>query len=272
MGSSDYFQGGKPVHRQSFCAFLDILGFSEAIKRAHKQGSSDLLLQTFHDSFKVHLKDFKKKAKAEVLFFKTFSDNVLLAYPAFSDDMESEFSFVLDALVGYQYQMACAGLFIRGGLSLGPLFIDKDQVFGQALLDAYELESKTAVYPMVLLSQDAQEKMDEHLGFYMGEEAPHINALLKGPDGRYFVNYLNEAVNDFEHPRSLDVSGLASHRDHIEKALEEFQGSAHVFAKYAWLASYHNHFCDSVAHVTGYAASLKVNAALAHVQFKRIVD
>jgi hypothetical protein len=270
VGSSGYFQDGKPVHRRSFCAFLDILGFSESIIEAHKAATSDELLQSFHEIFSAHVKDFEAKAKDDLLFFKTFSDNMLFAYPAFSDDMESEFQLVLDALVSYQYQMACAGHFIRGGLSLGPLFVDENQVFGHALLEAYHLESKVAVYPMVLLSKEAREKIDEHVGYYAEHGAPHLKALLKGPDGQYFVNYLNEAVNDFQHPSVLDVEGLDRHRDHIEKALMKFQGNAHVFAKYAWLASYHNHFCDSVSHLPRYVVDLKVSATLASLQFKQI--
>ncbi|QWT21247.1 hypothetical protein KPL74_04425 [Bacillus sp. NP157] len=54
--------------------------------------------------------------------------------------------------------------------------------------------------------------------------------------------------------------------------MKTFEGNAHVFAKYAWLALYHNHFCDTVVHASGYAATLKVNADLAHVQFRQIVD
>src|ERR1700756_3728702 len=44
------------------------------------------------------------------------------------------------------------GFLIRGGIALGGLYHSSDIVFGEALIDAYRLESKVAVYPRILIS------------------------------------------------------------------------------------------------------------------------
>jgi hypothetical protein len=48
-GESDYFSSfGEPEHRLSYCASLDVLGFSEKIRDSYKDGSANALLKSFH--------------------------------------------------------------------------------------------------------------------------------------------------------------------------------------------------------------------------------
>lgn len=37
---------------------------------------------------------------------------------------------------------------------------------------------------------------------------------------------------------------MAKHKDCVESKLEDYRQRPPVFAKYAWTAGYHNHFCD----------------------------
>lgn len=70
--------------------------------------------------------------------------------------------------------MALQGFFIRGGLSVGTLFVDDNCVYGEALIDAYELESKVAVNPIVILCENTMKLVDHHIGYYHGESAPQV--------------------------------------------------------------------------------------------------
>lgn len=49
------------------------------------------------------------------------------------------------------------GFFFRGGVTIGDLFHDGHIVFGPALNQAYDLESKKAVYPRAILDPDLPE-------------------------------------------------------------------------------------------------------------------
>jgi hypothetical protein len=109
-GKSDYFSAGKPVHRLSYCAFLDILGFSERLRASYKDGSADTLLESFHQILATSIAQLRESTNDSMLYFKSFTDNVVLAHPRFSDDMESEFGFILWAINEYQFQMALKGL------------------------------------------------------------------------------------------------------------------------------------------------------------------
>lgn len=265
-----YLEAGKPVHRLSYCAFLDVLGFSERIRASHKNKSADRLLQEFHAIFKKRISRLESDVDESLLYFKSFSDNVLLAHPRFSEDMESEFGFILWSISEYQFEMALQGFFIRGGLSVGPLFVDDNSVYGEALIDAYHLESKVAIYPIVVLCDNTMKLVDKHVGYYHGEAAPQVRDVLVNADGRYFINYLSECILPTDDGDSVDINSLQKHKDQIESALAQYGGQPAVFAKFSWLAAYHNYFCDSVSSHPGYSNKLKVSNELATVQFKRI--
>lgn len=271
-GKDDYLDAGKPVHRLSYCAFLDVLGFSARIRESYKNKTANKLLQEFHAIFDKRIDKLKSEVDKSLLYFKSFSDNVLLAHPRFSEDMESEFGFILWSISEYQFEMALQGFFIRGGLSVGQLFVDDNSVYGAALIDAYELESMVAVNPIVVLCDNTMRLVDQHLTYYHGEWAPQARHVLVNADGRYFINYLHECVIETDDGLELDTEALGIHRNQIEHALNQYAKQPSVFAKFSWLAAYHNHFCDSVSSFPRYSDELKVSAELATVKFKRLVE
>ncbi|KGQ19772.1 hypothetical protein LF41_2274 [Lysobacter dokdonensis DS-58] len=183
--------------------------------------------------------------------------------------MESEFAFILWSLRRYQFQMAKKGFFIRGGLSVGALFVDENSVYGPALIEAYHLENKVAVNPIVVLSDDAMGLSLHHTGYYAGESSPQEEDILVGADGRFFLNYLVECVDDSDFP-TVNWADLLLHKTQVESALNEYKGDLHVFAKYAWLAAYHNYFCESKKHLVGYSDQVKISSSLAATSFRRL--
>lgn len=195
----------------------------------------------------------------------------VLAHPRFSDDMESEFAFTLWPIKEYQFQMALEGFFIRGGLAVDQLFIDENSVYGMALLTAHDLESKVAVNPIVVLCDNTMKLVDKHLGYYSGEAAPQVRDVLKGPDGRYFLNYLTECIIEGDDREYLDAKSLRRHKKQVESALKAYASTPAVFSKFSWLAAYHNYFCDTVSDYPEYNEAMKVSATVYAVQFQQII-
>lgn len=267
---NDYFKEGKPVHHLSYCAFLDVLGFSERMRASYQNKEANKLLQQFHTTFDNQIKILKSDEKESFLYFKSFSDNILLAYPRFSRDMESEFGFILWSISAYQFEMALQGFFIRGGLSVGQLFIDDNSVYGQALLDAYELESKIAINPIIVLCNKTMSLVDQHLSYYSDNSAPQMRDILVNADGRYFINYLSECVIETDEGDELNTMTLKKHKEQIEHALIQYNNQPTVFAKFSWLSAYHNYFCESVSSYPGYSDKLKISDGLATVKLKTL--
>lgn len=267
---SDYFENGKPVHKLSYCAFMDVLGFSARVSSSYENDSADDLLKSFHEILGKSITQFKEYTDESMLYFKSFTDNVILAHPRFSKDMESEFGFLLWAMNEYQFQMALRGFFIRGGLAMDQLFIDENSVYGAALLTAHDLESNVAVNPIVVLCDNTMALVDHHITFYSHEIAPQLRDVLKGSDGRYFLNYLTECVIDGDEQDFLDVKQLHQHKEQIEVALLVNAEVPKVLSKFTWLASYHNYFCDMMSNFPGYEDSLKVSGAFDDIGIMRL--
>jgi hypothetical protein len=265
-----YFKNGKPVHKISFCAFLDILGFTARMEESYEAGKADELLEEFYEIFSNQIEIMKKDVNETLLYFKSFSDNILLAYPQFSNDMESEFSFILWSIQDYQLAMAIKGFFIRGGLSVGKLFIDENNVYGEALIEAYGLENKVAINPMVVLGQNVKELVDHHIAYYANESAPQLQDVLVNNDGQYFINYLSKCIIEGFEERILNINFLTMHRDHINEALIKNADNPQVFSKFVWLASYHNYFCDSLSGYSNYSDKLRVDYNLYEIRFRKI--
>lgn len=228
------------------------------------------MLQEFHSVFQGRLKEFKEQTEDAPLFFKTFSDNVLLACPDFSSDMEFEFASIMWLLREYQLQMALKGFFIRGGLSVGPLFISENNVYGKALIEAYELESQIAINPIVVLSSNLMRLIDQHLQFYAREAAPQTRDIMAGADGRYFINYLAECILEMDSGNELDADSLHQHKARVEEGLALYEKTPKVFSKFSWLASYHNYFCNTVKKLPGYDKSLKIPDRVSAIKFHKL--
>lgn len=268
-----YYQSGKPVHRLSYCAFLDVLGFSDRIEDSFKSGKEDFLLQEFHGILKRRIDELNRDIHESLLYMKAFTDNIILAHPQFTQELESEFAFILWPLSEFQFEMAKKGFFIRGGLSVGPLYIDEDIVYGPALLEAYKLENSAAVNPIVSLSDDVMELVLEHIRYYSDkEDAPQNRDILVNSDGRFFINYLSECYIDNGTYEEIDWKSLKIHKDQLEVALNTYRAVPKVFSKYTWLAAYHNHFCDSVSRYDGYSKSLNVSTNAISIQFGKVAE
>jgi hypothetical protein len=148
------------------------------------------------------------------------------------------------------------GFFLRGGVAIGDLYMDRDIVWGSGLLRAYELESQIGGPPRLLLGSLADNSSDVtllqqvfyQLGHYSDPRSSPHNAelLIDVSDRVVFVDYLRVA---FEHEddaggESWDHSAIRAHRDVVEARLREYSHEPKVHAKYQWVGHYHNFRCD----------------------------
>ena len=254
-----YFDGNTPIHKLSYCAFLDVLGFKHKIEDSYEQNSSEQLLQEYYQIFNGQIEKIKADTNDCWLFFKCFSDNVLLAHPQFSDDMEAEFGFILWSIQEFQLNMAVRGFFIRGGLSLEQLFMGNNMVYGKALIEAHNLENTIAENPMVILSDSVKKIVNSHLHYYKDGSAPQYKDILIDMNGSYFINYLQECIIENDESSEIDLNTLSQHKNQINSNLELNRNNSKVYQKMLWLASYHNYFCDMVEGYPNYSNSLKIN-------------
>jgi hypothetical protein len=139
--------------------------FSEAIESAYRG-----LQDNFESS------NYQKPCKS--WDFKAFTDNVVIGFPI-ADDGEHEMLRIFELLAIFQLMMIQKGFFVRGGVAVGEHYMDSNIVFGDALIEAHEVEVKLARDPRIVLGRTAVKNLRHHLSYYSkAEYSWHYNIVL----------------------------------------------------------------------------------------------
>lgn len=252
-----------PEMRTSVAAFLDILGYKDLIEAAFKKGNGGeelVRLRSALDTAQEHLKHAIEKDQSDPggqycgalqhdsemnrrldFQLRSFTDNMVMGYPI--PDRVGAPSILMQVIgyIGYfQMEMANAGYFVRGAISVGDLYIDDDIIFGPALMEAYRAEQSLAVYPRVILCGSAKEPLREAGSVFH----PKVTDVLVDSDQRVFIDYLEQAVMIAYPDDRPFVEFLESHKGAIISKLKRYSAEPYVLAKYQWAAHYHNAFCE----------------------------
>jgi hypothetical protein len=159
--------GDLPYERR-IVSFFDILGWRENIAEAGRDPRRIARLASVPRRFSSIVTGGADRVEGAHL--TSFSDNVVASVPF----EERYLIWTLQSLASIQIGAALAGFWIRGAVTIGDLYHDKEIVFGPALNHAYFLESKVAKFPRIILDPDAREfaalqsdfiNSDEHLRF-----------------------------------------------------------------------------------------------------------
>jgi hypothetical protein len=119
------------------------------------------------------------------------------------------------------------------------------------------------------LTDSAVAAVKKHLTYYGREaSAPQNRDLLKDSDGQWFINYL-DCVLIAEDEHGPFYKEFMQHKETVESKLKEFATNPPIFVKFAWVAGYHNSFCD--LHPGHFSDEHKVDIELFRAPPTRIV-
>jgi hypothetical protein len=170
-----------------YVVFLDLLGFRELVKRS---GADVLERHRLVEALKL-VRDTLCENPPIDFRFTYFSDCIVISAVHSPHALWQLFQSVEILTCNLlQYD-----ILLRGGLTVGPTHHSRDFVFGTAVTEAYEIECKRAVNPLVLLSPAVVQEVEE-LG-------PDFKQWLNGdgPD-RFFIHYLMRYA---EYSSSMEV-------------------------------------------------------------------
>jgi len=252
---------GDPLLQASVIAFLDILGYKNMVLDAEEQGTSQGFLSLLHGTLKASVEHLRYPLGKDDKIFKSpilekdlhkvvsFTDNIVIGYPI-EDDAEMEIGLICNDLANFQLTMVKAGFFVRGAISIGNSFIDDFVVYGKGLVDAYEGELNSARDPRIILTGSVQDTVKRHLKYYANPtQAPQTRTFFKDADGQYFINYLEE-IMIAEAELGPDFETLMQHKKVVKQKLSQHSLEPPIWSKYAWVANYHNFFCDRFASIS----------------------
>lgn len=210
-------------------AYIDLLGVTNKIKAADQQLAMNILhnLYTFsiNATHKIQIEENRD------IQFKIFSDNIIIA-KKISSEIEQRKRDIrsLFMCAGHFQELAASdsvSWLMRGGISIGQLFIDDVMVWGEALLKSYYLEDKVANYPRIIIDKNvvAEIIQDNKLSEY----------IRKDFDNLYFLNFLN----DCHFCGEMLMNGFKNMQKEIGKNIDE-----KTYQKFCWHMNFVNSELD----------------------------
>lgn len=167
-------------YQEKILVFFDVLGFKDLILNKYKNEPEKIedILSTMH-----LLSD--SSYPSELFIFSDSVINILEAKPHF-EKYEQTFSDYLDVIFGniatiQMSMVSLYGVLIRGSIVIGNIKYsnEKNILFGPALINAYDLESKYSVYPRFILDKSIVELIEKDIGWL---------DVSQDIDGLYYVD------------------------------------------------------------------------------------
>ncbi len=245
----------KVKYEKRIVAFIDILGFKEIVKQSEYDTTKiDLLysvleyLKDWETSEKWDLKLIEIEEDAQMKGVEnfdirgktnstSFSDSIVVSVKV--DDNVNEMTSTLIVNLAYIGAILMEkGILFRGGLTIGNIIHNNNgAVFGQGLIDAFLLESKSAKYPRIILSDKLIKELvypiDKKKNRYPYHQ--YVDRFDDGCVGFHQMIYYQVTENWVEMTKGKLISSLRNIRKVIINGLDASFENPDVFAKYNWL-------------------------------------
>lgn len=229
-----------------YCAFVDILGFSELIAGLRDNPAEFEIIRevlkkirTPHDPevFGVGGSDFKAASISDAVAFSTLPTPEGLG-------------ILVAKLRDLSISLLARGFFTRGAIVKGLLYQDDQMVFGEALIKAHSLESTVVKYPRIMITKDvvadalSSEKAKEFAEFINpAEDGPsylHVLWQIEMMLGFYRENASHKGSENF-------IKWYSEIGAVIESKFAESVDTPRHFEKVKWFADYWNRTVDPLS-------------------------
>lgn len=178
--------------------------------------------------YKNIMSEIEKYSQIKV---RIFSDNILICEEIDEKNPAIAIYEVLSVIEKIEFeQFKIGALFLRGSFVVDNLYFGENFVYGPALLKAYELESKTAIYPRVIMDDSVLKLIKIENSF-----------ITLDNDNAYFYDYLQAYITK---NRDSSFDKLSRLSGNILVNLQSKNITESVIKKMDWLINYFNNTCE----------------------------
>jgi hypothetical protein len=240
-------------YEERYCAYIDILGFRGLVDRI--KTNKDLFTEIRNIIATVHRPLNNFKAMPIECDFKAQSISDAVAMSSRCSSSPVGLLYLLTGIENVGIQLLAQGYFVRGAVVRGLLHHSENSVFGEALVRAYDFESRIAKYPRVIVERNVA--LEIHALNESGSMRGQFdNTLLRSDDGPYFVNTLRllskEAAIKETAPDGTFHRVARRCNERLQLRLDESIDSPSHFEKARWFAEHWNRVMPSASYkVTG---------------------
>lgn len=180
------------IYEPSVVAFIDILGFKNALKDSSKARGILDALSHVKERIREYYSDPVRQQFQGVFDIEltAFSDSVVI-----SGD-ETQAIIVVFAALEFSQLLIEKGFLCRGAIACGELYHKDGIVFGKGLAEAHKTETSQAIYPRILLDRRTVDLINE------SKNAPtdFEGLIVSDKDGGVFLNllYANGATRNLK--------------------------------------------------------------------------
>lgn len=216
-------------------AYLDFLG----VKKRICSGDTEFInqLKFIYQKAKQNCQKVNNcvdNSKLAPIKQQIFSDNIVFAQEIISkDNVYQVFNFIL-FVSAYLHQALLAGFLVRGGITIGDLYIDNTFVSGKALIKAYQLESQIAIYPRVVVDFDVfgilstlDDMIKKNFSLPVGDDLIYcidgFRVIFKPPGMRIALEKIRKAI--------LEIC--------------KYEKNFKIVQKHLWVITQFNDFCTA---------------------------
>ena len=241
------------MYQKAIVTFIDILGFGDFVKQSDAD-SINSALDAFEKSTSPLILDeeAEKDDHAEVI---SFSDSIVrIRKIETRENQKYPMGLLFQELISLvlaQGELIDFDIIIRGGVSVGDIYMSGGRVFGPGLIQAYELESKYALYPRIiidpqLIQEHKTNKLLKAKWHSVEDELEILGRLLRqGDDGMWFIDYVAALEGELDEHEMYPIF-LRRHREVILAGVQNHSQLNSILSKFVWMANYHNQIISNL--------------------------
>lgn len=222
-------------YEERFVLFLDILGFQKIINDTEdKEVVIKEKVTAIHNAIQVLKSEFAGIQLGSTKRITQFSDSIVLSFKAEKYSIDKLFPGLLRVImVLIDHSWIC-----RGAISYGYLYHEDDGLFGPALNDAYNTESKAALYPRVIFDRSILDLLHSSSSLnYFPSIDPVVNI---DTDDRYYLDYFTGILSGISYREINSVDYFKKLRKIITDGRKH--KSPDIRIKYDWMKNKFNEF------------------------------
>lgn len=216
-------------YEERYCAFIDFLGFSDAVKGADRWTPDRILTALKAAKDQVN----EDEDEDEEIRFTQFSDSLILSTKA---EKDTAFILIIWAARLLCFELARHNVLLRGGITKGEMLHEGNFAFGPAFIDAYQLE-QAANTPRIIIDRKLETGASFPLRLNPDELQQFKDAMIPVDfDGWRYVDYLSlNKMSGIHDEENL----IQSHHQRLRALVKEFEEKTNpsLVSKYGWLNS-----------------------------------
>lgn len=214
---------------EAVVAFIDILGSSEEMQKDPQNA-----LNTVHNAYDAALEMYETifKEHLDKVQIKIFSDNIVLSCPYEKIGLEKAFHIVVVLSALIQERLLHYYMLSRGGIAVGDFFSDEVMIWGNALVQAHNLECSVAIFPRIVIHPELIAKVGYFVKKETGENEGFMDWIAQDQDGLCYIDYFNWKY--MKDPRVMLTVFLEDNDDRLAEHLKNLK----VVQKIIWHANY----------------------------------